>query len=182
MARRLGLHSFTTGKPCKNGHVGPRYTKNGKCVECLSQRAKASYEARRPPERSRRLGKPIHSERIEADRLGLPTYTTGEPCKRGHMAPRDTREGKCIACVQEQRKRRSRPGEGTYVSDARVHVAMSFVMSTVAVASSAKRITRENAARRRVPLPVGSAQSQRARQEMKRRRPARLPIHRSAAP
>lgn len=33
-AKTLGLEKYTTGKPCKNGHLAERYTVNGTCVEC----------------------------------------------------------------------------------------------------------------------------------------------------
>lgn len=39
MVRRKTAEYVFNGKPCKNGHVGPRY-KNGNCVECLLNREK----------------------------------------------------------------------------------------------------------------------------------------------
>lgn len=33
-AKALGLPRFHTGKPCKRGHVSPRYAVNGTCVAC----------------------------------------------------------------------------------------------------------------------------------------------------
>lgn len=42
MARaRHALYKYT-GKPCKNGHTGPRYS-NGNCVECLLIRESEKY-------------------------------------------------------------------------------------------------------------------------------------------
>lgn len=37
-AKAAGLDSYFTGKPCKNGHVSSRYTSNGVCVECHTNR------------------------------------------------------------------------------------------------------------------------------------------------
>jgi hypothetical protein len=37
MTRKKIAEYVYTGKPCKNGHIGPRY-KNGNCVECLLNR------------------------------------------------------------------------------------------------------------------------------------------------
>lgn len=33
-AAKLGLHKYSTGKPCKNGHSGLRYTDTGACIGC----------------------------------------------------------------------------------------------------------------------------------------------------
>jgi hypothetical protein len=33
-ARRLGLPMYYTGRPCKSGHVAPRYVRSGSCSEC----------------------------------------------------------------------------------------------------------------------------------------------------
>ena len=38
--------------------------------------------------------------RKEAQALGLKFYFTGEPCKRGHIAPRKTK-GACVECLKE---------------------------------------------------------------------------------
>jgi 5-methylcytosine-specific restriction endonuclease McrA len=35
-ARNEGLNIFSTGKPCKNGHIADRYVKSGSCVECCN--------------------------------------------------------------------------------------------------------------------------------------------------
>lgn len=33
-AFRTGLKTYFTGKPCKHGHLAPRYTSTGACAEC----------------------------------------------------------------------------------------------------------------------------------------------------
>lgn len=35
-AQILGLKTYTTGMPCKNGHLSYRYTNNGSCAECIN--------------------------------------------------------------------------------------------------------------------------------------------------
>ena len=40
-ARKKGLTKYFTGKPCRRGHVSERYVKNGNCVVCASEAAKA---------------------------------------------------------------------------------------------------------------------------------------------
>lgn len=41
IAKSMGLSTFFTGKPCKNGHISKRYTSNGACTACLSKNSKA---------------------------------------------------------------------------------------------------------------------------------------------
>lgn len=38
--------------------------------------------------------------RIEARAKGLSRYFTGNMCKHGHVAERDTRNGGCIECIR----------------------------------------------------------------------------------
>lgn len=35
LAREQDLNTYTTGKPCKHGHISFRYTDSGVCYECL---------------------------------------------------------------------------------------------------------------------------------------------------
>ena len=44
------------------------------------------------------------STRAEAMQLGLETYQTGKPCKRGHVGPRDTLKGECLECRKAYRE------------------------------------------------------------------------------
>jgi hypothetical protein len=48
--------------------------------------------------------------RAEAKTQGLKTYYTGEPCPRGHDAPRFVR-GKCVECNRERNKLRPKTGK-----------------------------------------------------------------------
>lgn len=38
-AARKKLRKYFTGKPCRKGHVGERYTTNGGCVKCSLKHA-----------------------------------------------------------------------------------------------------------------------------------------------
>jgi hypothetical protein len=40
-ARDVGQTTYTTGKPCPNGHNGPRWTSTLTCVECSRTKRKA---------------------------------------------------------------------------------------------------------------------------------------------
>lgn len=62
--------------------------------------------------------------RKEAVTLGLSKYWTGKPCKKGHMSPRYTASGACIACIEGYRNKYKRPvsmtGDGVDLT-VRVH-------------------------------------------------------------
>lgn len=45
-AAAAGEKYYFTGRPCKNGHNAPRYTKNGICKECATANI-AAYRRRR---------------------------------------------------------------------------------------------------------------------------------------
>ena len=51
-ALRRGLAQYTTGKPCVWGHLSPRRTSNGVCIEC--ERAHAVSPQRKAYRRARR--------------------------------------------------------------------------------------------------------------------------------
>ena len=53
IARRLGLKSFFTGKPCRNGHIGPRYTSTGVCCACNAKNTRVWRLANPEKERKR---------------------------------------------------------------------------------------------------------------------------------
>lgn len=42
-AKELHLKKYFTGKSCNKGHLTERYTTNGKCVLCCSERSSAAY-------------------------------------------------------------------------------------------------------------------------------------------
>ena len=43
-AKKKGLQKYDTGKPCKHGHVAPRYTQTGLCTECSKERSAKQRE------------------------------------------------------------------------------------------------------------------------------------------
>lgn len=49
-AQERGHYRYYTGRMCKHGHVGWRYTKTGICCECATTRSKASYASAVKPE------------------------------------------------------------------------------------------------------------------------------------
>ncbi len=45
-AKAAGETTYFTGRPCKNGHVEPRHTSNGNCVECAKAMQKKTTTKR----------------------------------------------------------------------------------------------------------------------------------------
>lgn len=100
-ARSLGLKRFFTGEPCRNGHVAERATNNGACLACVKE-AKERFADRNGRQFRRNHGEP---ERKAAQADGLLRYSTGSPCRNGHLAERYTSTGKCVVCEGEKQKR-----------------------------------------------------------------------------
>lgn len=46
-ARALGAKKYFTGKPCKRGHIAPRYVANLVCEVCIREKARARQHAYR---------------------------------------------------------------------------------------------------------------------------------------
>jgi len=104
-ARAKGLNFYFTGKPCKNGHVSPRYVNgSGNCLEC--NRVKDFPESREKQRKEyiakleAETGKKIMT-RQEAERAGLRFYFNGKPCPNGHLAERMLPYGHCVTCHTE---------------------------------------------------------------------------------
>jgi 5-methylcytosine-specific restriction endonuclease McrA len=99
-AKAAGERFYTTGKPCRNGHLSKRYTGTGNCAMCATRNT-LKHQAKAPE----------HPARIAAREAGAIHYSTGAPCKHGHDL-RFTANGICVECAAErQRKYHSaRPG------------------------------------------------------------------------
>lgn len=66
-ALNAGLPHYFTGKPCKSGHVAPRYARNGTCHECRRIAALSRHYAN--PEYSAEKSKRFHQRNPDyADR------------------------------------------------------------------------------------------------------------------
>jgi hypothetical protein len=46
VAKRQSLKTYFTGKPCKYGHVSPRRTDNGLCIECANEKSLKLYHSK----------------------------------------------------------------------------------------------------------------------------------------
>ncbi len=63
MPRRWKGELIFTGKPCRKGHIGPRYAKFGGCVECVRETNKRQIAKRKPGENAFRLRKWVSENR-----------------------------------------------------------------------------------------------------------------------
>lgn len=86
-AKTRGDQFYHTGKPCRNGHAGDRYTSNGLCVTCVSLSCAKS-----------RATRPWHPLRAAARGQGLIHFDTGKQCVNGHMSIRFVSNGDCVVC------------------------------------------------------------------------------------
>lgn len=79
----MGARFFFTGRPCRRGHVAPKYTSTGGCAECARSKATASYKA--DPEAGRKAAKARYSadpellkRRVRERRLREPKKVAAE--------------------------------------------------------------------------------------------------------
>lgn len=94
IAREAGEVVYRTGTPCVRGHIGPRYVSNAYCLACAVHHAIPL-----PADTPVGVKRAAHSQARKAAALaGLAIYSTGKPCKRGHVAPRWTSGAGCTAC------------------------------------------------------------------------------------
>lgn len=84
-AKANGVMTYTSTRPCRKGHMAPRYTSGGNCSLCR---------------RIRVVGKGHMAERAKALAEGHQYYQTGRPCKRGHVDWRTTINGNCVPCAE----------------------------------------------------------------------------------
>lgn len=95
-ARRRGLPWYYTGKPCVNGHDAQRYVSNQSCLACTLLKIRKTVWTPEAAERRARNANLLRQARANGDE----TYSTGEPCKHGHIAERRVLDGKCSECVR----------------------------------------------------------------------------------
>jgi hypothetical protein len=82
VALRKGKKFYSTGKPCKNGHVAMRFTVNGSCVKCQDEIAEQRNIEKREQIRTRAVSKRYQLSEEEFYKL----Y--------------DDQEGECAICTR----------------------------------------------------------------------------------
>ena len=106
-ARQLHQPLYFTGRRCLRGHLAPKYTSSGNCIECIEQKRKLAGKSMRSGQKFRSQ---LQDElAIAALGRGEKTYI-GKPCPAGHMERRAT-TGNCIECEainNQKRKERSK--------------------------------------------------------------------------
>lgn len=92
-AAASGIRYFYTGKPCKHGHVGPRYTAGGSCAICTR-----TNNAKRAGREFEGIGNRAkqNASRVAAYKISNKIYE-GRPCKLGHTT-RFTASANCVEC------------------------------------------------------------------------------------
>jgi hypothetical protein len=81
-AEAAGLKHYYTGKPCRNGHVAPRYVSTWRCVTCTVDRV-INWQIKNPGK------KKAKQARYEAKK---PASRKLEESRRDHMTERQRRE------------------------------------------------------------------------------------------
>lgn len=103
-AKSAGKKHYYSNVPCRNGHVGKRLVSTNQCCKCLQERKRSQRMEESALKRKAALVK-----RIVAKNLGLPHYSTGEPCKHGHVAPRLVSTRQYIECLRLRENHKTKP-------------------------------------------------------------------------
>ncbi len=106
-ARAAGERFYHTGKPCRNGHVGKRYTGSGICAACAVINTLKSQAK-----------KPEHPNRIAARAAGELHYSIGKPCRHGHDK-KFVSNGICVQCSIQRCKEWNERNPGHMAAGAR---------------------------------------------------------------
>nr|DAK90738.1 MAG TPA: Protein of unknown function (DUF723) [Caudoviricetes sp.] len=103
-AKFAGKKHYYSNVPCKNGHIGKRLVSTNQCCKCLQERKRSQRMEESALKRKAALVK-----RMVAKNLGLPHYSTGEPCKHGHVSPRLVSTRQCIECLRLRESHKTKP-------------------------------------------------------------------------
>lgn len=103
-ARALQELYYYSGKPCKRGHLAPRYSSSGNCISCIEQKRSVVFQrfkgsAPRRSEIDQELAEKSHNE-------GHKNYKSNRVCPKGHNI-RFVTSNNCVECSKNSlRKRR----------------------------------------------------------------------------
>jgi hypothetical protein len=82
-----------------------------------------------------KMGRSQMDVRYEASKAGQITYVTDEPCRRGHVGPRYTSTGHCVACMKARSLGKS-PGSETESFNCLKQDRENFAHYAIALASA----------------------------------------------
>lgn len=114
-AIRLGVDRFFTGKPCRRGHLAPRYVSSPNCAACLVEHARKNGGWNARPEKSAFLNSMRKIVENRGGTLLSRTYVSAKTklrirCERGHafaVTPDNLRHGRwCPKCKFEDHAER----------------------------------------------------------------------------
>lgn len=127
-AKALALKQYFTGLPCKSGHISPKLTINGACIECSRLRQIESYRANReenlreqklrrdsdPDRKAKKFARRCQVDpglavrklerqkdldaRGAAADAGRSKYQSERSCPSGHIGLRFSADGTCVEC------------------------------------------------------------------------------------
>lgn len=131
-ALAAGLTFYDTGKPCRNGHSGPRYAKTGHCVACLKDARDKFARLQNTGMAARSEGSGLFAYKLHPDdHAAALAYCQGLDLQRGRVpqsvaalaAPSDP-QGEADAIAREiARRREELTGKPRAVAD---HVPAEF--------------------------------------------------------
>lgn len=122
-ARAAGATHYFTGKPCKKGHVAPRFACNSACAVCEKQRVGSNQEYHRAKNRAWRIANP------ERFRAGVKAWTDANPDRRKaisnnwYAANRERHLATGKAWIEANPGRRQALGKARYDADPKQHNA-----------------------------------------------------------
>lgn len=114
-AVRLGVDRFFTGKPCRHGHIAPRYVSSPNCTRCLVKHARKNGGWKARPEKSVFLGKTRSIVEARGGTVVSKAYVSAKTklrvrCGRNHVfavTPDNLHHGRwCPRCKFEDNAKR----------------------------------------------------------------------------
>jgi len=93
-AREDGIQYYFTGEECVHGHISPKYTKGGRCVDCAMFQSATQNNYKYGGARTKVRA---NIRRILALGSLRKQYVPERPCKHGHML-RWTASNNCVEC------------------------------------------------------------------------------------
>ena len=107
-----GAPWFIPDAPCVRGHLAPRRTKTNVCTECVRFDQGGSKESLIRIAENKSKREAAIAARALAREDGRATYSTGQPCVRGHVGERRTNTAACVECETILRRRWAKTEKG----------------------------------------------------------------------
>jgi|GEM_PF-1076263 len=102
IAKELGLKRYFTGAPCKYGHIESRGVANYKCRECARSRDRRDVKNMLPFVITYTKLQIQMISKKDAIENNIKYYFNLNPCKHGHIGPKQTTGEVCIQCKKDK--------------------------------------------------------------------------------